>query len=548
MVQSSSEKSFFYKLETKAKELYLGFSVSNGYTVAVVPRFWFPDPEKISPMRVDDGKIIVLPDKGSRIIQSNEEIKFQKFESEKENTWIRVSPIKDVSKTKKTKLEEYFIENNFEKDMKRLEALFYTIWGEKTRSRHLLELGTGSSKFRYFLFIGIIEEINEQMRELRRSYNELRVQTSTLRGRIDFASSIPLIASGSPEMVCITEEFSIKTPHYSALMSAIDMIISTPSVSGKSMFDGFLNKLRNEASITRARFREIPSMSFGMAIRTLRSTPVPPQLKKWNQIFDFALLILEGDGVLSNSQNISTRPYQWQSSYFWEDILEKIAINANIGDVSTQNQMNDPWVKVSENNKKNQSSEEYNDADANEEDSEEHAIIARAARKKPDVVISYEQQQMDLIIDAKYYSNTSKVMASSNYQLLGYALAALHEKESTSKVPKVRDIRERRVHFAVPTVNKKVDQEKEMEIVKVGVDKYGKEQIWELQYPFTILAEKGNINPKLYGLEVEFPQPDVYLPDFGKNTEQDYFTKAGESLKAVMEKLDNAEKEESGSD
>ena len=315
MVQSSSEKSFSYKLETKAKELYLGFSVSNGYTVAVVPRFWFPDPENIPPMKIDDGKIIVLPDKGFRIIQSNEKIDLPDFQSEKEKTWIRMSE-KDISKNEKNKLDEYFEKNKFEMDMKRLEALFYTIWGKKTRSRHLLELGTGSSKFRYFLFIGIIEEINEQMRELRRSYNELRVQTSTLRGRIDFASSIPLIASGSPEMVCITEEFSIKTPHYSALMSAIDIIISTPSLSGKSMFDGFLNKLRNEASITRARFREIPSMSFGMAIRTLRSTPVPPQLKKWNKIFDFALLILEGDGVLSNSQNISTKPYQWQSSYF----------------------------------------------------------------------------------------------------------------------------------------------------------------------------------------------------------------------------------------
>jgi 5-methylcytosine-specific restriction endonuclease McrBC regulatory subunit McrC len=546
MAQSSSEKSFFYKLEIKAKELYLGFSVSNGYTVAVVPRFWFPNPKEIPAMKIDQGKLIVLPDIGSRIIESSKEIEFKRFESEKENTWIQISET-DVSENEKNKLAEYFEKNKFEKDMKRLEALFYTVWDRKTKSRHLLELGTGSSKFRYFLFIGIIEEINEQMRELRRSYNELRVQTSTLRGRIDFASSIPLIASGSPEMVCITEEFSIKTPHYSALMSAIDMIISTPSLSGKSMFDGFLNKLRNEASITRARFREIPSMSFGMAIRTLRSTPVPPQLKKWNQIFDFALLILEGDGVLSNSQNISTKPYQWQSSYFWEDILEKIAINANIGDVTTQNQMNDPWVKVSEIGTHQAMKDDTSDK---KEDSEEQATLARAARKKPDVVISYEKQQMDLIIDAKYYSSTSKVMSSSNYQLLGYALAALHRKESNTDTPEV-SASKRRVHFAVPTVPKKVDEEKEMDIVKVGkVGKDGneKEQIWELQYPFTILAEKGNINPKLYGLEVEFPQPDVYLPDSGKNTEQDYFTKAGESLKAVMEKLDNAEKEESGSD
>ena len=536
MVQSSTEKSFFYKLEIKAKELYLGFSVSNGYTVAVVPRFWFPNPKEIPAMKIDQGKLIVLPDIGSRIIESSKEIEFKRFESEKANTWIQISET-DVSQLEKDQLFEYFLKGDSEKDMKRLEALFYTIWGKKTRSRHLLELGTGSSKFRYFLFIGIIEEINEQMRELRRSYNELRVQTSTLRGRIDFASSIPLIASGSPEMVCITEEFSIKTPHYSALMSAIDMIISTPSLSGKSMFDGFLNKLRNEASITRARFREIPSMSFGMAIRTLRSTPVPPQLKKWNQIFDFALLILEGDGVLSNSENISTKPYQWQSSYFWEEILEKIAINANIGDVSTQNKMNNPWVKVEDSDEDSEDEEE-------EEDSDEHTIIARAARKKPDVVISYEQQQMDLIIDAKYYSSTSDVMSTSNYQLLGYALAALHEKESTSKVPKVRDIRERRVHFAVPTVPKKVDEEKEMDIVKVGkVGKDGneKEQIWELQYPFTILAEKGDINPKLYGLEIEFPQPDVFLPGSTKNTEKDYFTKAGESLKKEMERLDNPE-------
>ena len=84
MVQCSSEKSFYCELTTEAEELYLGFSVSNGYTVAVVPRFWFPEPEDIPPMRIDDGKIIVLPDKGSRIIQSNEKIDLPEFQSEKE--------------------------------------------------------------------------------------------------------------------------------------------------------------------------------------------------------------------------------------------------------------------------------------------------------------------------------------------------------------------------------------------------------------------------------------------------------------------------------
>ncbi len=77
---------------------------------------------------------------------------------------------------------------------------------------------------------------------------------------------------------------------------------------------------------------------------------------------------------------------------------------------------------------------------------------------------------------------------------------------------------------------------------------YGKEQIWQLQYPFTILEEAGAIDPKLYGLEIEFPQPDVFLPDSSKNTEQDYFTKAGKSLKTVMESLDKLETKETKSD
>jgi hypothetical protein len=257
-------------------------------------------------------------------------------------------------------------------------------------------------------------------------------------------------------------------------------------------------------------------MSFGMAIRTLRSTPVPPQLRTWNKIFDFALLVLEGDGVLSNSEQISTKSYQWQSSYFWEKILEQIvksgystSIDSNKIKIEIEPMMNNPWKR------------ENNRIESN---------------KKPDVVIFDIENKKDLIIDAKYYSSIDEVMSSaSNFQMLSYALTEF-------KKP-YQKIRERRVHFAVPSKLKKGE-----EIVSIGLDKNDKEQSWQLQYPFTILAKKGDIDPKLYGLEIQFPQPDVYLPSSSKNTEQDYFTEAGESLKTVMESLDKLETKETKSD
>lgn len=534
MALSQPQKSHYYEFKVKAKELYLGFSVSKGYTVAVVPRFWFPNPEKIPAMKIDGAKIIVLPDKGSRIIESSEKIEADCFETEKGKSWIQINPHSLNDKSIKAEILKYKNENESQQDMEKLEALFYTVWENKSenKSKHLLELGAGSNQFQYFLFIGIIEEINEQMRELRRSYNELRVRTSTLRGRIDFAATIPLIASGSPEMICITEEFSLTTPHYSALMTAIDVIISTPLKTKKTMFDGFLNKLRTEASITRARFREIPSMPFGMAIRTLRSTPVPPQLRKWNNIFDFALHLLEGDGVYSNTETVSTKPYWWQSSYFWENIVEQISEKAELGEVSTQAQakMNNPWIKMKE-TEKNVSANELTSKDEENSDSDEHYIIAKAANKKPDVVISYDDKDMDLIIDAKYYSSASKVMSSSNYQFLGYALAQLHEPKSAGNGNKVKPIRKRRVHFAIP------EKHKGGEIVTLD-----KEQRYKLQYPFTILKEKGDIDPQLYGLKIQFPQPKVFLPNTNDESEGDYFSRAGKSLHEMMKQLDKREK------
>ena len=110
----------------------------------------------------------------------------------------------------------------------------------------------------------MLDTVRNEMRELRRSYKEILVRSPAIRGRIDFKSSLPLIAAKVPEMICITDEFSVSSMHYSALMTSLDFIASETSEINNDSTYGFLSSLittiGEEAMETRARFREIPSM------------------------------------------------------------------------------------------------------------------------------------------------------------------------------------------------------------------------------------------------------------------------------------------------
>ena len=78
-------------------------------------------------------------------------------------------------------------------------------------------------------------------------------------------------------------------------MTVFDYISSYRSAnSATSLLAPILKELTEDATVTRAKFREIPSFSHGIAVRTLR-TNLPPPLRKWSAIFGFALLVLEGE-------------------------------------------------------------------------------------------------------------------------------------------------------------------------------------------------------------------------------------------------------------
>ena len=74
----------------------IGFSGNEGgYIVAVVPRLWFP--EKIPVGYVDDSKILIVPDKGSRIFRSPE-IPGSNFRDHNDNNWVNISDKRNNAK------------------------------------------------------------------------------------------------------------------------------------------------------------------------------------------------------------------------------------------------------------------------------------------------------------------------------------------------------------------------------------------------------------------------------------------------------------------
>jgi 5-methylcytosine-specific restriction endonuclease McrBC regulatory subunit McrC len=475
-------------------KLTIGFSNNlEGYVVAVVPRFWFP--KNIPVGFVDNSKILIVPDKGSRTFVSSN-IPASDFKN-KNGYWVTISN-RTLTSSQPQPTEQS------EHESKLVHALFNLIHQKPNydpANDPFFSISSDSTDFTTFLFKAIIETVNQEMRELRRSYNEIKVQSSTIRGRIDFSASFPLIASNSPELVCISEEFSLRAPHYSALMTAFDYIASYRSTDdANSLLAPILARITQETTVTRAKFREVPSFPHGIAVRTLRTTPLPPPLRKWSAIFGFALMVLEGTGTNIDAGQSVNNTATWEGDKLWENVLERVAERAFPNLLYTQNnlKMHNPW----------------------------HTGGDSLSKKKPDIVIS--DDDYDIVIDAKYYDDLNSVMSgSSNYQMLGYALSAIAL--GSQSVPK--RVGPRTVAFAVPIRKGENATSKWHEVHANPKFKYN------MQLPFTILANEADLKPPLgkppvlQGLEIEFPSVDVYLDE---NLWKDYYERVSKSFRDVV--------------
>ena len=484
----------------------IGFASNEDYVVAVVPRFWFP--EEIPAGVVDDSRILVVPAKGEREFYSIEDElpkPIKNFGEDNIKTWI-------TFKEKQLLEGEEPPEQNIDSDL--INGLFNLLRNVKKDDldeASFFSIHSNSSEFTTLLFRIIIDIVADDMRELRRSYKELKVKSSTIKGRIDFSSSIPLIAAQIPQMVCITEEFSLNAPHYSALMTAFDHIGNVAMDKDDSILKKIFEEIAEDALVTRAKFREIPSMTYGQAVRTLRSEALPPQLRQWSALFGFALLVLEDEGANLSSGNYNPRSVTYTAAQLWEDILFKVVEKAYESETTVFHQdnlaMNDPW--------KGDAGEGVDNVEKIVEDNGSYR------KKKPDIALTIKDN--DVIIDAKYYKNIDSVMGSSNYQMLAYALSGLYlPKESTE----VR-VGPRRVAYVVPKYGEELISQGDTEYESIDSPENNR---YKLQLPFTIVNQSES--PPLQGMQMEFPSAGVYFDD---EIHDEYYDRLSEAMKKVLD-------------
>ena len=499
-----SKPAFRIAVHSVVKGHSIGFSTNEeGFILAVVPRFWFSPYEPPEVGFLDESRILVVPEKSrdegrSRQFFSSVDIKPSTFKDDKGRTWAEA--IKTVAKPRPFPED---VEAIKQRDRDRVHALFNMLYAGEKYSQRSLSLGVvqHSKEFQVLLFKAVIDMVSKNMRELRGVYQKQRIETHTIRGRIDFSASSKYIAVGMPKFVCLTNVFGVQSRHYSALMTAFEHI-ATNMTTNQSFLSELVEQFSKKARIERSRFREIPTLNRGLAIQVLRNEPLPPQLHKWRVIFEFALAVLEGKTARISKGDHAQGNVMYRCSDLWEDILNDVLAHARDGnwEYNKHTPATRPWKK--------------------ETDDNNHETDKRL---RPDFHVFSED--VDVVIDAKYYDsdNLTSVVNKNQYQMLAYALVRLGKKGQE------RYNRKRKVVLIAP--HSEDDENQQTLFAQPDHQKY------EFTVPFTHIAGPDNALPKLQAMTLQFPPCRIYLDEQKRRT---YLEKSGNELREMITQYFNS--------
>lgn len=403
----------------------VSFHEESGLTAFIVPRFWFDGADEPLPVLSDDRSWIVLPDMSSTSIEAylDESSNLSRSMDNRSSfdmdgrQWI--SFVKDPQS--KGELKQSEIEFRDRKDDNRLRGFFHLLWWTKqTEFDQFMDLFGASelSSSKTLLHEAFVSRIEHKLTELRRTYSRKSIHSSLIKGRIDVQKSAMAISHGIPSIHSIYDDFSLESPHYSSLMTALEWVNAYHLKERYSLHEAAIEEtpefnLAERSSMLRSRFREIPSLSPQIALNTLMTQRLPPQLRAWRPTFELAKAILSGKGAKARSKTGggSVGHVYIEMSKIWEKILEFSASKLDLSP-SFQAGMQPPWKLV-----------EKDDADS--------------VRKKPDIVLRNDDiDDRVLIIDAKYTNR----LGPRDYddQTLMYAL--IDWESSTQSKPEHRRV------------------------------------------------------------------------------------------------------------
>lgn len=421
---------------------------SGGWTFVFAPRFWFDETKAYA---VGRDKVAILPDKGEVILNLHDDMMNDFREAAKKSHHL-------------TEPKELDIEPE-QGDHEALVSAFLHL--NQTYNPHMESLSRGKrfQAFQYVLYADhVLTEVETRMRELRRSYRPVLVETSQPRGKILLRQSLAQLASGQPTLLCEVDEFELKNQHYSALMTVLEAIMDARP-KDVSVLDKEYSELHRRANALRWSYREHAALPHHEARHVLESVRPSPNLMQWADLFRLSAGLLN-PGV--GTQPTSVRqPEQYPTHRIWEEILFKI-LELAFRDRRVLKQLEQvrPWNG------------------------------SNAKPKNPDFFV--QTDDCDFVLDAKYKDEARYVLSDDGYQLFAYGMLQAHNNTGLNERQVVRH-----VGFLLPGQSKEYsDAEKQGQEGESVVEWVG---TWERTASIHNNGSFSLQNQKLVGLRVPFP-------------------------------------------
>ena len=220
----------------------------------------------------------------------------------------------------------------------------------------LVDIEFSSNSLPLFLYEKFVEKLEENTKELRRTYRPVTEPVGAVRGKITTRGMMMIVAQPSPRIECEFEKFDIQAPLYRVMMSTLDVIRTSRLPSGfKFLDERFQNICRRSANL-RMNMMEIPSFPLGVALRECKKFRryIPRMFKQFENILPLAEQILRKESEkLKEEQSEKNRPW-WHitapSSKLWELLLEKSMEKDSEYHVEKQQPLYGPWKGTGQKN------------------------------------------------------------------------------------------------------------------------------------------------------------------------------------------------------
>lgn len=326
----------------------------------VTPRFWYQRySHEVQPL--DGSSVRILRQKESVDLRNDEEHRQVENNIQRiQTTYYEQDILEQEAKEKKESSKKHagpvpLDDFNSEEVLTALFNLceFYRKNQEEEIS---VDSESSSNSLPLFLYEKFIGKLEENTRELRRTYRSVIEPVGAVRGKMTTRGMMMMVARPSPRIECEFETFDIQAPLYRVMMSTLDVIRSSHLPSGFKFLDERFQHICRRGANLRMKMMEIPSFPLPTALRECAKLRrrLPRMFKQFEDIIPLAEQILRNESEKQKEEQ-SEKDSQWwhitaPSSKLWELLLEKSLENDPEYHVEPQNPIYGPWKGSGEKN------------------------------------------------------------------------------------------------------------------------------------------------------------------------------------------------------